>query len=85
MIPIKLASPIGEAFCYLAAGALAAAAIATANAVGIVVAAAEEQQQQDDDPPAVIATKTVVTTHNRYLQKRICRAVHRSFHVIPGG
>ena len=67
----------------LAAGALAAADAGVGSAVA--VAAAEEQQQQDDDPPAVIATKTVVTTHNRYLQKRICRAVRRSFHVIPGG
>ena len=65
-----------------AAVVIVVAATAAAQVVAIAVAAAAEQQDQDDDPPAVVATKTKVT-HKRYLQKKICYGLRRTFHVIP--
>ena len=58
---------------WIVAAAVIIAAAATAAVVApvgaVVAAAAAEQQNQDDDPPAVAATKTVITTHNLYLQE----------------
>ena len=64
----KLGVPDGTPFFCLAAAAVVVAAAVVTLGDAVAVAAAAEEQNQDDDPPAVAATKTVITTHNLYLQ-----------------
>jgi hypothetical protein len=70
--------------CCLAAAAVIVVVAATAatQIVAIAVATAAEQQNQNDDPPATVATPRI-TAHNRYLRKKICYGLRRTFHVIP--
>ena len=70
--------------CLSLAAAVVIVVAAAAQIVAIAVAAAAEQQDQDDDPPATV-TAPRITTHNRYLRKKICYGLRRTFHVIPMG
>ena len=64
--------PDWGAFCYLAAGVIAAVAaqVSAAGVIAVAAAAAAEQNDQNDDPPNTVAAETVAVTHNRYLQNQ---------------
>ena len=78
---MRLAAAVAAAIPVVVAATAAAVIAPSAPAIA---AAGEKDDDQNDDPPAAAVTAPgTEITHTRYLRKKICYGLRRTFHVIP--